>query len=498
MNQTKNLKRTAFFVIGLISFIQFILLLFISNIKSIGYDDSFQLIANTLPSLKETLYFLIAGDNNPPLFTFLTLPWTRIAPHGTLWLKMPNILFVCAATFLCGVIGYQLKGYWGALFASLFSASSFQAMQRGAQCLRPYGLFYFTSALTLLLYLKRRENQEDKTHTLLYCGSLILLAYSHYFGVLICIGLFLCDFILFLMKKIPWTVGLCYLVAAITYLPWIVPFMLNYMSHESTFSWTPVPGVSEYVELYLAANNNLFQLILYVFGAVLILIFLMKSCLKLLSTHKKTDITPQNYFLFICYSVPFFVITTIYIYSKYINPEESLWADRYFVGIMPYFILAMSYSISTIMIYLLDKITIKHKNVLSHIVFIILSTYLITINAVTLFEFEHVVNDLPYEDIADFLSQQDDLYEEHVIAVSTNGSQNPVWQYFSTQETPIYDKIIGEEEFASDSDISESITKIYLLNGFTPHDAFQQILSDYYVLQKEYKDICIQVYTKKE
>lgn len=498
LNIDKKSKQEYLFylLLAILTIIQFILLFKISLLKPVGFDDAYQISINLQPDIKDILYRLIRGDNTPPLFTLLSTPWIYLVPHSSIWLKLPSILFVTVGVYLCGIIGRRVNGEWCGIITALSAATSFQLMQRGAQNFRSYGLFFFLSCISIYVYILRRTHHDNKKWMILYTISLILLSYSHFFGVLVCIGLFLFDAFLFLIKKCNIKIIFCYICAGIAFLPWFITFYLLTRDRTGSF-WPPVPGVAEYVVWLQEATGNPIFFAIYLTGTVLSILYVLYRLAALIFI-KKTYVFSELFLMILnTYLVAFFVVTITFIYSKYLNPSASLWVERYFVGILPFVFLTLGIIISALLKAVKKRVPKFAFMLCSYAVLLFSSALLFYQNYDRLYKFEHIINDLPYESVATYLSSQKDYTNSDVIAITTNADHPIVWEYFFYPESNLAAKVISDEMATSDQFSLESIHKIYLIKNAAINPGFDLRLNTEYRFINGIPELCLEIYERK-
>ena len=101
-----------YLAIAIMTVLSLIVMLRYAGVTSLWFDDlaTIRIVDNNL-SLGKNLDF-IRGDaiSNPPLFYLFAAFWLRVAPYGTLFIKLPSILFSAAGMFFCG-IAYRGRVY---------------------------------------------------------------------------------------------------------------------------------------------------------------------------------------------------------------------------------------------------------------------------------------------------------------------------------------------------------------------------------------------------
>jgi len=327
-------------VCALITLVSLLLMLRYAGSVSLWYDDLY-----TIAFVDKGLSFSqivenIATDthSNTPLFYLFAAFWLRIAPFGTLFLKLPSILFSAAGIYLCGVVARKLKGNRAAVFATLFAATSSFLIVNGAYTFRSYGLMFLLVVLLFYFYILRTEqNRLLNKYIFIFGGIAAALCYTHYFGLLVVAALFICDLALLVLKKLNWKHFLSYILLAALYLPFFVPVLLSTVERKGTF-WATTPTVQG----LLAVTKDIFSrydsvIILFCLGLVVSILMIFSPYLRdfMNMDRRKTLFCLVQIFTMV------FVIGGVFVYSRFINPEGAFFVHRYFIAILPFaFIIA--------------------------------------------------------------------------------------------------------------------------------------------------------------
>ena len=237
---------------------------------SIDNDDMCQLDVVLADSLPKILELLLETDNNPPLFTLLSAVWARIIPYGSGNLKLLSQLFLTIATGVMGYYAKRIAGYLCGIVTAIMCATSTLLVYCCADAFRPYGLLFLTGALSLIAYLHRRRHKEDVSSLILYGVAITAMAYTHYFGILTCLALFLFDVILFVRKNTKWQTILPYIAAGLCYIPWLIPVVKYKLATAGSF-WPQLPTL---VNLYTNCYSKYFDSSINV---VIFFIFVIKT-----------------------------------------------------------------------------------------------------------------------------------------------------------------------------------------------------------------------------
>lgn len=292
-----------------------------------------------------------------------------------------------------------------AILALMLSLSSLFFYKQIACSLRPYGLLYMLSAISFYNYLNRLKDN-TKLNNFKYIISIILLLFTHWYGALVVLFYGITDFYFLLKKKISFKIFMLYIIPFILILSWVV---YVFSIHIVTFGqyWADPPGVFSIIEL-------IFELLgFYVF-------FIATLAIYCIARKKKRIKTEDDKIINIIFSYIVLIIAGIIVYSRFISPSSSLWVSRYFISIMPQFMIVVAFYI----VKLYKRII--QDDIQSEINFI---TSMVAINLIigfsfTLFfsyQYPNVGYEESYEKIFSFLENDDDIYNDDTLIICTYG-----------------------------------------------------------------------------
>lgn len=409
--------------------LSFTLMMYYGDRRSLWLDD-LSTIAFVGPgqSLREVIdnimYDALAV---PPLFYIIAFFWIRIAPYGTLWLLIPSIIFTVIGMYMCGIIARKLKGNRAAVLATIIaSASTFQILH-GAYTFRMYGLLFLMSVLCIYFYVLRLENPEKVTrYVLLYGIASALIMYTNYFGILVVAALGLCDLVLLAVKKLKMRHMLAYVLAGALFLPFFIPVLLRQMERQFG-SWVPRPYTDAMSQLFTTMTSySSIVGFLFAVGAVggLILLFSTKLREALFLNRKQLFSTLTQAFTLI------FVIGTAYYYSRYINPEGSVFWPRYFISTLPQLLIVAALGAE----YILTALLRGWPKIISRITSSAVAAALaITLGISTFQAVQHHANTYlqPFREAANWIVEQEDAYEPDTLVVTRAFARG--FSYYITQ-----------------------------------------------------------------
>ncbi len=377
-------------------------------------DWTIDFIANN--SFFEMIKQLLEKGYNLPLYYLVMFPIYKIVPYGELFLLLPNIIVTLIGVILTKKIGDKIFGEDKGFPALVLAATSYILVYQCAFELRPYAFLYCLSAWVLYNFIKRQTDNTLKNN-IIYTISLILLAYTHWFGCLIIVFYFLVEAYRFLKKELNLKFILPYIALGISFLPWFISMMLMHTVNLSDyFAALPTIDGVKTIFTYLL-GDNLLLIGLFVFGIILFLISLTNKKLK------------YNFNLKVLVGSIIWTITTIFIYSRFINPSGSLFVNRYFLVVLPHiFILA---SLPLILLLNLKvktgskalELEINDIKVDYKISLVIISILIVTLGVQNYYKVHKEVNTYwqPYREISNLLVSDKDIHKQDSAVVTSVG-----------------------------------------------------------------------------
>ena len=280
----------------------------------------------------------IKMDVHPPLYYIVLRGWADIFTNSLFSLRMFSVFFSFLS--ILGVYLFINKAFKNrslALFTSLLYALSYFQIQYAMEA-RMYSLGTFLVIISGYLFLTALEKSR-LGWWILYAAALSLGIYTHYF-----VGFWIISQIIYLVyilyeksgfKITGWLknknlkfAALAYLLALISYTPWLPTFFRQFSQVQETY-WIPAMSIwsipNTLSKMTLGAtvdiNKNWTLLILLtILVSAAIILFLRKTQAK------------EKWFFFISLVIPFF-ITAILSYKR------SIYIDRYFIFGFPFYLL---------------------------------------------------------------------------------------------------------------------------------------------------------------
>ena len=282
-------------------------------------------------SLRENIrQIALESANNPPLFYVFAYFWLRIAPFGTAWLKFPSIVFSCLGIWFCGVAADRIRGERAAVMATLLAATSYFLVNYAAFTFRSYGLLVMLCSLLVIAYHNRLMYPEKASTHVWYGVTLALLLYTNYISVLIFAAMGLCDFCLFLKKKIKLNCILSYIGAGASFLPMLLAKLTDIVRGHENF-WPSEPDLPMLFSTFKQVFSDQLFLIIMFFAVAGTTLFAFVWSKAGNERDQKTLCTDM------CSILSFWVIFVFgvdYVYSRYINPAGSIFVGRYFTCVL--------------------------------------------------------------------------------------------------------------------------------------------------------------------
>lgn len=464
----------------------------------------------------DMLHALSTKGYNLPLYYIVMFPIYKIAPYGELWLLLPNFFAIIFGILILKKIREKIGGK-DLGFASLcIAVTSYVLITQSGFELRPYAFLFLFSTWTLYRFINLLE-LDSKKNKILYAISMILLAYTHWYGCLIIVFYFLADAIRFIRKKIKLSFILPYIFLGITFLPWFILLIVNNQIDVLEY-WSDIPHLNAGIKIikYLLSNNSL-SLILFVLSIFCFLLYFLSK-----KTNKK-EFRYQG----LCIGSIIWIVTVIFIYSRFINPNGSLYVLRYFTVLLPHVFILTAIPLAELL-HLNIKINGKKINVevndFSIKKEVALLLVLCTVGLIGYSNYlkahKHVkkINE-PYREVSNIIAKKDDIYSGNsALMVSTGttyltyyfekrGYELPPNVYVGDDQAnnnideDLYRVIISKNVIDSTGCKLDELLKYDTLYVFDVHEPFEPSVLDFinenYALKSEDEKLYLYVYEKK-
>ncbi len=303
----------------------------------------FALAGDTIVS---KLHLIIQNDpTNVPLFYILLSFWLRLFGFYPNTIRILPEILAGAFIVVAGLSGQKILNRKMGILMAVLAGSSIQLIYAGYQ-IRSYSLLMLCSALVFYVWLCKKTN---RIFLFFMTGALLLVSFSHFFGVLVCAALGSWDLICCLFKVKSKKRLLPYIGYAVLFAPYLIISYLNAKEKWGVF-WPPVPGYMDFCKMLesLCVGKNI--------GFV---IFCITACFYLLLLANKYRSRNVNVHLDENIMASFWVVFTVliigFVYSRYINPVSSVWVYRYFLVLYPFVLVILAYAVSNFGIWVKNK-----------------------------------------------------------------------------------------------------------------------------------------------
>jgi len=480
----------------IISIVSLILMLLFAGNRSLWSDDMYTIYTaeKGIPFSENLARIFNDAHSSPPLFYLFSYLWMRIAPYGTLFLKLPSILFVTLGIFFCGLCAKSLKGDRAGIWASLFAGTSTFLIINGAYVFRVYGLLFFLVTSLTLIYIKRMKeaNNERASIITLYGIAMAVLLYTFYFGVII-IGLIaLVDLAFIIRRIVSKRILVSYLIAGILFFPFFIyAVRLFFISTEVISYFEQAPSIKIALHsLYAFFSGSIFVMLCF-FVAVIML--LSRNFISLIDEL----ISKQNRLAFqLIAFIPVLTIIIVFIYSRYINPSGSIFTNRYFISILPFLLVGSAIGFDI----LFDIIFTSFSNSVKEKFFIfILVIFSIFLGDKAFFEVYRNpgTSSAPFEQAIEYIYKQSDAHLADSVLITNSESTNIAVQYYITHDGKRLP--FNSVSFGAFIEESNLYNRVYFFDerkkGLS--DMIIKYLEEDYELAYEKEDVRVSVYLRK-
>lgn len=350
--------------------------------------------------------YMIRDAVNLPLYPTVLKFFYEIMPYGEVYLLIPSILFVVFSILIIAAIGYKCGNEDISFFCICLGIISSGAICYAAWDIRCYSLLIMLSALTLLFYVKRGENESIR-NICLYGIFMLLLFFTHWYGAVMMLSFATSDLVLWLKKKIKIKCIISYLIAGVPLFIYLIIMLIN-MGRDLSSHYSK-PNLGNIINvLYLITGGRFLLLVLFVIGCI---------CIILRGFFEKEKRRSVWYVMFFSciwtFGIMFFV------------KKGAFFGDRYFLVILPQVILIMAFAVDSILKKVFeesDKWLKKYSVWAKRLIVVGLVLYFgkyVYQNYTDCYEF-HIDERMPYRQTAEFLVDREDIYREDTLLLSTD------------------------------------------------------------------------------
>ncbi len=481
------LKKDKFQIIYLILAIMGFFIMMMYGEEKSGFIDDLATIgfANKDITLKQVIKNILNEDpTTAPLSYILFHFWYKLIPigitHLNLWLRIPFIIANSFALYFMGIITRKGWNKYIGLLAECVLLCSSTFILNSSYSIRPYGLFCLVSVFAIFSMIEKIKYGYQLRTGIISVISMLLLAFTHYFGILMCIGFFAFETVRWIRKRQSLQYILYYFVTALLFLPWIMMVMQGMRAIYKDKYWPEIPTIFSIfyvIKWLLSGQNILFFFLLLGIAITIYKIYEQKECCE--------NIVDLNLFSIITVLI---TIGIAYIYSAHINSKASVWVSRYFIGLLPILSVLVGYGI-----YSTVKLLFRNMDINLFRLYICLTIMgMLTIGIDSYITVKNDVSSIyePYKEVADYLLSRTDINnEDTLVAVSSTYSIG--WNYYLTHNGKFNLISYG----VGDTAISnvDSYKKLYLFNIHTQFsDEYLKKIEEKFDLS--YKDDMLHIY----
>ena len=319
--------------------------IFISTIKEFWYDEVavFGYIRSDISIFDMFHYYATIEVTNLPLYTLIAYPFYHLLPASDFFVLLPSIIMSIAACVLMVKLADKIVGRVGGYITLFIVVLSRTMMAKVGTCLRAYSLMILGSVFFIYMLYELYEittpgKTDNKDAKQSGCGKALvlssiaglLLAFSHYFGVLFMAITGAIVIVLILMKKMNIKMIIPFAVSGVIFTAWFVYAFATTDKDVSSF-WIAPPTLISVADMFG-----------YVLSGSIVLLAIWG--MSVIYTIVKAIVT-KNFLNIHVFNVAIVALITgvIFIYSAYINPGGGLFEGRYFFVIFPNMVLSIAY-----------------------------------------------------------------------------------------------------------------------------------------------------------
>jgi uncharacterized membrane protein len=215
-----------------------------------------------------SLFEMLKTENNPPLHFLLMHFWIKLFGISPVSVRILSALFSVATAWFIYSIGREHFSLRTGIIASLIFTFSNYQMQFAHEA-RVYSLFCLLTVLSMFFFLKLSRNPGNKGLITGYWITLILLAYSHFFGWIVIFIQILAGLVIRKYRPVmmrPVLAGT--LVTILFYLPYIYIFFSRFTTTVSHGTWVPAPVFSDLYTMAWRFSNAPVTTVCFLVGSI--------------------------------------------------------------------------------------------------------------------------------------------------------------------------------------------------------------------------------------
>lgn len=380
----------------------------------------------------ETIKEIINQDpTNVPLFYLLLGLWIKMWGVSAATMRLLPQIIGCISIVFIGLIGKKICNARMGCIAAIIFGSSFQLIYASHQ-IRAYSLLVLFS--TIVFYMWLSQNGLWKP-AISFIVGMLLLSFSHFFGVLVCAALGSYDLFMVIFWKKEKKCLLPYIIYLCCFIPYLVVSFLNASKMYGSF-WPPVPGWRDFFimlgELCPLGEFApfLFGCIVSIYGVCLIGYFFGNK-----NTVRKETIIKEE--IIVCIWNVLAVVIVTFLYSKFINPESSLWVKRYLLCVFPFVCVIVAYGLENILQWIKEK-SIFNKTILyGCVLFLLCRSVYTNLSYCVEHPGEVTTSGADFEQITTYLMGLDDIYDDTLVYFEYPSVYFEGWKKYASQNSKL-------------------------------------------------------------
>lgn len=411
LESLKTMRTVGF---GLLALMVIVMIAF-SSAKSFWFDEMVWTIGKIAnKSFSEVVLTLLEEGYNMPLYYFVLRIWYPLVPYGEGYLLVISMVSVIIGIIFCYLAAKAIGGKILAFITFCLACVSSILLLRGAWELRPYAFLFWFSAMTLWCYIKRVK-EESWRNIFLLALAMALLMYTHWYGAVLLVFYGIGDLFLLAKKKIKIRFMVSYLISGLAVLPWFVLMLLRIKSDFSVNEISIVPKwilMINSLDILFSSNSLLF--LIFTIAVIITAIISVQAV-------KAKKWSTESYLWMHTFLCTIWIIGLTFLYSRYINPQGSIYSERYYFILVPHVLLITAYGIKTIGTLLNHK-----KNA------VYLTALLVLIGIIGYSKAISTVTKLhqPYREVAEILAHEEKAYEANTLILTSAGDEAWLEYYF--------------------------------------------------------------------
>ena len=387
---------------------------------------------------------LLSNGYNMPLYYWVIALVYNAFPFGEIFLYLPSVISVVAGLIFLSKGAEILKGKRFGFIVLCIAAASIALITKSASEVRPYGFLFCFSAMTLYAYIKRIK-KNNFFNNFLFCISMVLFIYSHWFGALTLLFYGLSDIRLLVKKKLKISSFLPYIAAGGAGLVWFVLIIMN-ITHNQANTWAKPPLLLAPLQaVNFLVGGSLVFFVTFIIGAIAIL--------KSRSLEDEADLPLQ---MLICLCG---VVGITFVASKFILADRSFFINRYFFTVLPQAVMISAYG-AALFIRLLGNVRDKFRLPNLKKMLCVVFTFVLLTNYVTAAACIYMERST-YKTAANKILSSE--YNENALVVVGKAARPWIDYYFDKQHKKIPDNVV--ESYITETDNPQTRTLMFIEQG---------------------------------